>query len=89
MNALLRARQAWQDADDRWSHELQRQFGTRAGDLRYVTDGQGAPGSALRKAYGAFQAAGEAYRALAATATDSMIKDRIAPTDDQIVALSA
>lgn len=36
-------------ADDAWSIELQRLFGKRAGDVRYTKQGEGAPGSELRR----------------------------------------
>lgn len=50
-------------ADNRWSLELRRLFGKRAGDVRYTKQGQGEPGTELNDAYLAFQVASEAHRA--------------------------
>ena len=49
-----------QRTDDVWSAELQRLFGKRAGDVRYTPHGKGEPGSALRVAYDAREAARKA-----------------------------
>jgi len=52
---------AFQVADDAWSLELQKAFGKRAGDVRYTPRGKGEPGTALRTAYDAREAARIAY----------------------------
>jgi hypothetical protein len=52
---------AAQATDDAWSMELQRLFGKRAGDVRYTPQGKGGPGTALRAAYEAREAARKAY----------------------------
>jgi hypothetical protein len=49
--------------DAAWSDELQRQFGNRAGDVRYTSKGQGEPGSVLRNLYEARSAAMKAWQA--------------------------
>lgn len=51
------------DADNAWSAELQRQFGKRAGDVRYTSVGEGAKGSTLRTLYDAFRATTDAWTA--------------------------
>jgi hypothetical protein len=38
-------------ADAAWSAELLRRFGKRAGDVRYTKQGEGEPGSTLRRLY--------------------------------------
>ena len=43
--------------DAAWQAELVRQFGKQAGDKRYLPEGKGAPGSALRTLYAARDAA--------------------------------
>jgi len=45
------------DADNAWQRELVKQFGARAGDVRYTETGQGAEGSTLRKLHDAKLAA--------------------------------
>lgn len=40
-----------QAADDAWSREGQRVFGSRWGDVRYTRQGEGEPGSTLNKLY--------------------------------------
>lgn len=55
--AILTLQRAAQAADDRWSTELARTFGTRAGDARYTQSGMGAPGTPLRQAYYGYMAA--------------------------------
>jgi len=50
-----------QTTDDAWSAELQRQFGKRAGDVRYTPQGRGEPGSELRRLHDAREAARKAY----------------------------
>ena len=47
--------------DNEWSAELCKVFGKHAGDARYTRQGEGVPGSALRAAYEARQAAQEAW----------------------------
>ena len=47
--------------DNEWSAELCKAFGKRAGDVRYAPEGQGEPGTALRRAYEARRAAQEAW----------------------------
>ena len=54
---------AWLAADEAWSAELRRAFGKQAGDMRYLPQGRGAPGSALRVTYEAFCAGREAWEA--------------------------
>lgn len=44
-------------ADEAWGSELRRQFGKRAGDVRYTTRGKGEPGSELRRLHDAKLAA--------------------------------
>lgn len=36
------------DTDNAWQAELEKAFGKRAGDMRYVKAGHGEPGTALR-----------------------------------------
>lgn len=55
--SLADAQQAFQAADDRWSNELRKSFGKRAGDARYTKSGVGDEGTALNKAYRDFHAA--------------------------------
>lgn len=50
-------RKAFQLADDAWSASLRRTFGKQASDVRYTRAGHGFPGSALRVAYNAREAA--------------------------------
>lgn len=47
-------------ADEAWSKELRRLFGKRAGDVRYTKQGEGAPGSELRRLHDAKLAADRA-----------------------------
>ncbi len=49
-------------ADDAWSAELRRQFGKRAGDVRYTKVGKGEPGTELRRLHDAKLAADVALR---------------------------
>lgn len=49
-------------ADDEFSRQLVKTFGSRAGDMRYLPAGKGEPGSVLRAAHDAWQAT-EAARA--------------------------
>lgn len=56
-------RAAFQAACNAWSVELQRQFGKRAGDIRYTAQGAGEPGTVLRERYDAFHAARIAFDA--------------------------
>lgn len=53
--------QAFCAADDAWSLELRKAFGKQAGDVRYTARGKGDPGSVLRAAYDAREAARVAY----------------------------
>lgn len=53
----LDANRAAQIADNAWSAELHRQFGKRAGDIRYTAHGRGEPRSELHKLHAAFRAA--------------------------------
>lgn len=48
-------------ADDAWSAELSRAFKGAAGDIRYTKQGEGEPGTDLRRAYDAFKAARDAW----------------------------
>lgn len=58
---FFKAQQAAYQADALWSAELQRLFGRRAGDVRYMKQGQGKEGSELRRRYEAWRAASDAY----------------------------
>jgi hypothetical protein len=49
-------------ADDAWSAELRRLFGSSAGNVRYTKRGEGEPGSELRRLYEAKVAADRALR---------------------------
>jgi len=49
------------DTDKAWSAELQRLFGKRAGDVRYLAQGYGEPGSELRRLHDAAKAAHDAW----------------------------
>ena len=60
MNAdLFAARRAAARADNLWQDELTKQFGNRAGDVRYTTEAQGEEGSALRLLYDDWRAAND------------------------------
>lgn len=48
-------------ADRKWSDELHRLFGRRAGYVRYTVDGKGSPGSLLRSFYDDFTQANHAW----------------------------
>lgn len=63
VSAKERARKAFQAADGVWSYILAQTFGTRAGDVRYTKEGEGAPDSLLRLAHDSFHAAREAWDA--------------------------
>lgn len=51
----------WLAADEAWSAELHRLFGSDAGDVRYTRRGKGDPGSRLRELYDAFDKARDAW----------------------------
>lgn len=55
----------FQVADDTWSASLRAVFGKDAGQARYEPRGRGQPGSALRRAYQAREAARVAWYASA------------------------
>jgi len=61
-NAQLTRYHAFAAADAAWSQELQRQFGSQAGDIRYTKAGKGEPGTHLRTLHDAFVATGDAWR---------------------------
>lgn len=48
-------------ADDAWSEELRRVFGSKAGNVRYTKRGEGEPGSRLRRLYKAKVRADKAW----------------------------
>jgi hypothetical protein len=50
-------------ADDAWQAELVRQFGKKAGDIRYTEEGKGVEGSELRRLYEAKRETNDAYGA--------------------------
>ncbi len=56
---------AFDDSDAYWDHALQLDFGNEAGQARYEEHGKGAPGSELRRAYDARDAARSAWTAAA------------------------
>jgi hypothetical protein len=58
---VLKTLTAFQLADQNWSRELQRQFGKRAGDVRYTAEGRS--GAKLRKLHDKFVAARVAWEA--------------------------
>jgi hypothetical protein len=61
----MTARESYHEAfkaDQRWSKELQKSFGTRARDVRYTKEGEGKPGSELNKAYLEFKRTNEKWR---------------------------
>ena len=60
---MLKTLTAFQCADLDWSRELQRQFGKRAGDVRYTAEGKGEPGSTLRLLHDKVDAARVAWEA--------------------------
>lgn len=64
MSTLNTARTAAQSADDLWSAQLQKSFGSNAGNARYTQLGMGTPGSELRHAYYGFMAANLQYQAV-------------------------
>ena len=47
--------------DAAWGAELRRLFGKRAGDVRYLAQGRGEPGTELRRLYDAAKNAGAAW----------------------------
>lgn len=51
------------DADLAWSAALRKEFGSRAGDMRYTPRGAGEPGSELRRLHDTFREKMEAWRA--------------------------
>lgn len=55
---------AWVIADKAWMSALRQAFPHKKtiGDLRYLSEGKGEPGSELRIAYDAFISAGNAWR---------------------------
>lgn len=55
--------QQFQYADDIWQIALEFEFGVSASDKRYAPEGRGNPGSDLRKAYDAREAARAAWEA--------------------------
>lgn len=61
---------AWLAADSAWHTELVRQFGARAGDVRYTAKGHGLPGSRLFKLYTAWRKASDNYRAATVQAAE-------------------
>ena len=48
-------------ADAEWSRLLRKEFGKRAGDMRYTEQGKGTVGSELEAAHIAFQIANKAW----------------------------
>lgn len=49
LRAQEAARKVFQAVDDVWSAELQHQFGSKAGDVRYTPQGRGQAGSEQAK----------------------------------------
>lgn len=56
---LLTAYNAWIEADMRWQAELERVYGSRAGDARYTSEGTATP--ALNHLKSVFRQRGEEY----------------------------
>lgn len=66
-DSQITVEQAYRDfyhADTVWSDLLQRTFGRNAGDVRFTSKAEGAPGSALNNAYMEFARTGEIWRRL-------------------------
>ena len=65
MNAtIFAAHRAATRADHEWQDELTRQFGRRAGDIRYTAEARGEEGSTLRLLYDDWRAAIDRLTAL-------------------------